>query len=105
MPASTPASPFPESRAGADWPDDLNEILYIDTYGNAMTGLRVAALPDPVRLTLGDETCPPRARTFSDVPHNFGFWYENSLGLAEIAVNGASAAQRYNLHIGDRVSV
>ncbi|MBS40552.1 MAG: hypothetical protein CMM83_02330, partial [Rhodospirillales bacterium] len=29
-----------ESLAGIDWPDDLNSIIYIDYYGNAMTGVR-----------------------------------------------------------------
>jgi len=28
-----------------------------------------------------------RARTFSDLPPGGAFWYENSNGLAEIAVN------------------
>ena len=28
-----------------DWPDDLSEIVYIDHFGNAMTGLRAAMLP------------------------------------------------------------
>ena len=104
-PASTPTLPSGKDRVGADWPDDLAEILYIDAYGNGMTGLRTAALPDPVRLTLPDGTAPIRARTFSDVPHRFGFWYENSLGLAEIAVNGGSATQKYGLHPGMMITV
>lgn len=104
-PACTPALPFPDTRPGADWPDDLDEVLYLDGFGNAMTGLRVATLPDPVRLSLADGTAPPRARTFSDVPQNFGFWYENSLGLAEVAVNGGSAAAKYGLRVGDKVGV
>jgi hypothetical protein len=35
---------------GADWPDDLCEIVYVDHFGNAMTGLRAAALPPSARL-------------------------------------------------------
>lgn len=104
-PASTPTLPSGADRIGVDWPDDLAEILYIDAYGNGMTGLRTAALPDPVRLTLSDGTAPPRARTFSDVPHRFGFWYENSLGLAEIAVNGGSAAKKYGLRPGAPIQI
>lgn len=102
-PACTPTLPTATGRPWADWPDDLDAVLYIDGYGNAMTGLRTASLPDPVRLSLADGTAPPRARTFSDVPQNFGFWYENSLGLAEIAVNGGSAAQKYDLRVGDKI--
>lgn len=104
-PACVPALPNPPSRPGADWPDDLAQILYIDGYGNAMTGLRASALKDPVRVTLPDGTSPPRARTFSDVPDRFGFWYENSLGLVEIAVNGGSAAEKYGLRVGDTIDI
>jgi S-adenosylmethionine hydrolase len=34
----------------ADWPDDLSEVVYIDHFGNAMTGLRAAVLPPNARL-------------------------------------------------------
>src|SRR5262249_55794418 len=33
-----------------DWPDDLGEIIYVDHFGNAMTGLRAAMLPPNARL-------------------------------------------------------
>jgi S-adenosyl-L-methionine hydrolase (adenosine-forming) len=33
-----------------DWPDDLCEIVYVDRFGNAMTGLRAAMLPPNARL-------------------------------------------------------
>ena len=33
-----------------DWPDDLREIVYIDHYGNAMSGLRAAVLPRNAKL-------------------------------------------------------
>src|SRR6516225_9998574 len=33
-----------------DWPDDLCEIVYVDHFGNAMTGLRAAILPRNARL-------------------------------------------------------
>jgi S-adenosylmethionine hydrolase len=105
MPASVPTAPFPDARPGADWPDDLAEVVYIDGYGNAMTGLRVASMPDPARPSLPDGSSPTRARTFSDVPTGFGFWYENSLGLAEIAVNGGSAARKHGLTLGSPIRI
>ena len=73
-----------------DWPDDLPEIVYIDGYGNAMTGLRAAILSEKTELAVKGRvlTC---ARTFSDAPPDAGFWYENSNGLAEIAVNSGRA--------------
>src|SRR5262249_26638793 len=33
-----------------DWPNDLGEIVYVDHYGNAMTGLRAAALAPEATL-------------------------------------------------------
>ncbi|MEN8195502.1 MAG: SAM hydroxide adenosyltransferase, partial [Pseudomonadota bacterium] len=29
-----------------------------------------------------------------------GFWYENALGLVEIAVNGGNAARQYGIDVG-----
>lgn len=92
------------SRADAgdrrpEWPDDLAEIIYIDHFGNAMTGLRAATLTSNTRLAVGDRVFE-RARTFSDLPPGTGFWYENSNGLAEIAVNQGRA----NLDLGLRLA-
>jgi S-adenosyl-L-methionine hydrolase (adenosine-forming) len=87
-----------------DWPDDLPEIVYIDRYGNAMTGLRAALLPAGSRLTVSGRLLK-RARTFSDVPPGDAFWYENSNGLAEIAVNGGRAAEALDLVIGSPVAI
>jgi S-adenosyl-L-methionine hydrolase (adenosine-forming) len=38
----------------ADWPDDLGEIVYVDHFGNAMTGLRAAMLAPNGRLAAAD---------------------------------------------------
>ena len=35
-----------EPRPGVDWPDDLAEIIYIDAYGNLVTGIGGSALTD-----------------------------------------------------------
>jgi len=87
-----------------DWPDDLTEIVYIDRYGNAMTGLRAALLADTACLAAGGRVLT-RRRTFSDVPEGVAFWYQNSNGLAEIAVNGARADAILGLAIGAPVAV
>jgi S-adenosyl-L-methionine hydrolase (adenosine-forming) len=88
----------------AEWPDDLSEIVYVDHYGNAMTGLRASMLPDNAALVAGDLILP-KARTFSDVPLNSAFWYENANGLAEIAVNGGRADTTLGVAIGSPVVV
>jgi S-adenosylmethionine hydrolase len=88
----------------ADWPDDLAEIVYIDRYGNAMTGLRAAVLADTTCLRVSGHALP-RARTFSDVPAGVAFWYENSNGLVEIAVNAGRADAALGLAIGSPFTV
>jgi S-adenosyl-L-methionine hydrolase (adenosine-forming) len=87
-----------------DWPDDLPEIIYIDRYGNAMTGLRAALLRNGTRLCASGRVLQ-RARTFSDVPEGEAFWYENSNGLAEIAVSAGRADAALGLSIGSLIAI
>lgn len=86
-----------------DWPDDLAEIVYIDHYGNAMTGLRGDAVPPTARIAAGPHTVAP-ARTFSAVAEGAAFWYVNSNGLVEIAVNRGRASEVLGLGVGAPVS-
>ena len=83
---------------------DLDEIIYIDHYGNAFTGLRAQVVPRDTRIVAGGERLK-YARVFSDVPTGEVFWYENSLGLVELAGNACSAAMKLGLQIGQRVAV
>jgi S-adenosylmethionine hydrolase len=100
--------PPPGARAAPtrhpEWPDDLTEIVYVDHYGNAMTGLRAALLPADAVIEAGGVRIA-RARTFGDVPPSELLWYPNANGLAEIAARGASAAARLGLQPGIRVTV
>lgn len=86
------------------WPMDLHEIIYVDRFGNAMTGIRAASLSDDARLRIHGQWLP-RARTFSDVPAGSGFCYKNAMGLIEIAVNRGRADRVYGAAIGDGVDV
>jgi S-adenosylmethionine hydrolase len=88
----------------ADWPDDLAEIVYIDHYGNAMTGMRGEAVAATARLACGGRTIAP-APTFSSVPPGMPFWYVNSNGLVEIAVNGGRADRLLGLSIGSTAEI
>ncbi len=78
---------------------DLAEVIYIDGYGNAMTGLRAEAVPSKAVIRCGEQRFR-HARTFGEVPPGEGFWYVNSLGRVELAVNQGSAAARYGLEVG-----
>lgn len=82
-----------------EWPDDLAEIVYIDHYGNAMSGLRGGFLPETAVLEAGGHRIA-HAATFSASPRGAAFWYVNSNGLIEIAVNRGSAAEALGLAVG-----
>jgi S-adenosyl-L-methionine hydrolase (adenosine-forming) len=98
------AQPAADQAASRAWPDDLAEIVYIDHYGNAMTGLRGASLPPGALLGAAGRKLE-RAETFSAVPPGDAFWYVNSNGLAEIAVNGGRASDVLGLEIGSEVRI
>ena len=82
----------PDSARRRDWPDDLPEIIFVDHFGNAMTGLRAETLPENAILE-GAGLRLSQAGTFSDVAPGAVFWYENANGLAEIAVSSGRAAE------------
>jgi S-adenosylmethionine hydrolase len=97
---------MPQSRAtqlwqaGSEWPDDLWRVLYIDRYGNAITGVRAAGLQPDCALRVKGRRLR-YARVFAEVTPGEPFWYENSSGLVEIAANGTSAAQLLGMETGD----
>jgi S-adenosylmethionine hydrolase len=89
----------PGHRLHKEWPDDLPEIIYIDRYGNAITGLRASSLPKGAAIEINGQHLE-KSRTFGDVTVGDATWYENANGLAEIAVNRGSAAERFGLEVG-----
>ena len=72
---------------------DLARVIYVDQYGNAITGMRALGISKTSKF-LGLSY----ARTFENASKPF--WYENSLGLVEIASPQGSAARRLGLRIG-----
>lgn len=85
-------------------PDDLAEVIYVDDFGNAMSGIRADALADDSVLGIGGRRVY-FARTFGEAEKGAVFWYRNALGLVEIAVNQGSAAEALGLRVGDPISI
>lgn len=89
-------------RRGENWPDDLFEIIYVDHFGNAVTGVRALSIKQEAILKVAD-TRLRNAHTFASVKVNEPFWYENSNGLVEIAINQGHAAEVLGLVIGSPI--
>ncbi|HPQ24900.1 MAG TPA: SAM-dependent chlorinase/fluorinase [Gammaproteobacteria bacterium] len=89
---------------GSDWSVGLARVVYVDAYGNLMVGLDAQAIDEQRSFNvLGRHVV--HAGTFCRVPAGQLFWYGNSLGLLEIAANGASAADILSLALGDRILI
>jgi len=80
--------------------DDLARVIYIDHYGNAVTGLRFTTAKATLRV---GRRVLRYARTFDDA--RAPFWYGNSMGLVEIAAPRSSAARKLHLRIGTPVTL
>ena len=79
---------------------DLARVIYIDHYGNAWTGVR--GLMTDARVSAAGQ--PFRhSDSFGFVGKGEGFWFINSVGLLELAVNRGSAAAAFGLKVGDPV--
>lgn len=101
-PASRPRENDAHRRT--DWPDDLSAIVYVDHFGNAITGMRAKMLPQHAKLVVANRVLE-RAGTFSDRPRGAAFWYENSNGLAEIAVTEGRADRELGLAVGTPIEI
>jgi hypothetical protein len=94
----------PAALVGADLPLDRDAVIYIDTYGNAITGRRADSLPETAILRVRD-TEIPAARTFADVPVGTPLWYRNANDLVEIAVNQGRADTALGLDIDTPITL
>lgn len=91
-----------EHMIGSDWPEELQKLLYVDGFGNLISGISGENISkNSVVRVSGREL--RYAETFCRVAQGQLFWYVNSLGLVEIAANGGSAAAMLPLALGDRI--
>jgi len=81
-----------EDVATSVFDDDVVKVVYIDGFGNLMTGVRAATVQvDETLGILGHKL--PRVRTFADIDTGALFCYENAVGLMEIAAYRGNAAE------------
>lgn len=83
-------------------PADLAKVIYVDDYGNCVTGLRASSVARNARIRAGGRRLR-YARTFEAAEGPF--WYENSMGLVEFAAPRASAARLLRLRVGYAIRI
>lgn len=91
-----------EDWVGRGQSPEHRRVLYIDHYGNAMTGLSEADFGSARGLRVGGRDIL-RQRTFGDVRPGEALCYVNSIGLVEVAVNQGRAAEVLGIAPGDPV--
>jgi hypothetical protein len=96
-------------RANYQKREAKGEILFIDHFGNAITNFTQMKLEpnfpsDKIILTVGN-CILPHVKTFGDVAEGEPLAYYGSGGFLEIALNGGSATEKFNLHIEQKVEI
>jgi S-adenosylmethionine hydrolase len=84
-------------------PGPRGRVIHVDRFGNAITDLRDVA-PD-ARVAAGSFRVSGVSRTYEDVPRGRPLAYVGSAGTLELAVREGSAAKRFGLRRGTRVSL
>lgn len=87
-----------------NWPANLYEIIYIDHFGNCVTGIKAGEIKNEQTISIANKDIS-HAETFASVDKGQLLWYENSSGLVEIAVNQGSAEDELGLSIGNKVTI
>ncbi len=83
---------------------DMAETIYIDHFGNVMTGLRARNYPT-LRAISVNGVEHALHRTYTDVAVGKSFCYANANGLIEIAMNKGRAADQHAIAIGQPVEI
>ncbi len=98
--------PWPEPKATQT--GLRGEVVYIDRFGNVITNLAqdaIARFKTPPRIIVNGKRLCVLGRYYAAVPPGKPIAVIGSSGFLEIAVNNGSAADEYDLSIGDAIAV
>lgn len=79
------------------------EIIYIDSYGNCWTDMKVEDVPEKCVFELNGFKIK-YARVFCEVPLGAAFWYINSSGFVEFSINQGRACDVLQLGISQKIT-
>jgi S-adenosylmethionine hydrolase len=75
------------------------QVLYVDHFGNLVTNIKSALIPDGARVTVGPACLPSIDRTYRDVEPGEPVAYVGSCGRLEIAVREGRAIDRFGCDV------
>jgi hypothetical protein len=81
------------------------EVVYIDTFGNAMTNIRRSAVRGNAKIRVVKTVINGVSKSYAEKEAGQPLAIFNSFDMLEIAVNRGSAARELGLKVGDEVSV
>jgi S-adenosylmethionine hydrolase len=94
----------PEELIGKDDATADRTIIYVDGFGNMITGLEATRINEDQTVTIANREIS-FARTFCSTTEGRLFWYRNSIGLLEIAANRGNAAAILGCGVGEAFSI
>jgi len=90
----------------------IGKAIYIDIFGNIMTNIKEELLANKIKhgselhVKTNDKTITCKyVPSFSHVKTGETACYINSWGYFEIAINKGNAAEKYNIKIGDKITI
>jgi S-adenosylmethionine hydrolase len=83
------------------------EVVYVDRFGNVITNINNGTLPsrEGGHVFAGRKRLCPVKAFYQSVPRGQAVAVSGSSGFLEIAINGGSAAEKFDLRVGCAVSV
>jgi S-adenosylmethionine hydrolase len=94
----------PSDTTGYQWPAQISKVIYIDDFGNLITGLQSESLSIKSNILIKGQQLQ-YAETFSAQEQGKPFWHVNSMGLVEVSVNQVRANDYFSAEIGTELSV
>jgi S-adenosylmethionine hydrolase len=80
-------------------------VAYIDRFGNAITDISNDAAGAAYQIVWCSKAAFPLKPCYTAMPVGHGVAVRGSSGFVEIAINRGNAAERFNLKVGDTVTV
>ena len=95
--------PFPRPAKTGD--RVFAEVVNIDRFGNVVTNLKLSHLREPFQITINSHQIGKLLHSYAESNSHGLFAIEGSLGLIELSLRDASAADVLKARVGDRVAV